>query len=224
MPFDPNDPDTKAALKEAVEAAVADATDKLDGKNKELLDDLKKTKAELRKVKDIDPADHEKLEAEAEKLRTELAAANKAAKDADAAKVKAEKALEQESGFTHKLVAENGVLKALSDAGVTDPAYLEAAKALHLSQVKVVAEGDVRKAMYGDKPLDEAIKEWAAGDVGKKFVAAPVNGGGGANGSKAKADAKTMTRDAFNALDQNAKAQAGMDAAKGDLKIVDTAA
>ena len=215
MPFDPNDEEAKAAIKEAVDAAVADATSKLDAKNKELISELR----EAKRGKTIDPAEVEKLQDRIDELTGKVTTAEKAAKDAQKLADKAAKDLEAESGFTHKLVAENGVLKALSDAGVTDPAYLEAAKALHLSQVKVVAEGGERKAMYGDKPLDEAIKEWAAGDVGKKFVAAPANGGGGAPGGKGGEAPKTMDRTAFDALDGPAK----VTFAKEGGKVVDAA-
>lgn len=217
MAFDPNDPDTKAALK----AAVDEAKEGQDTKNAELLNEVKKLKADLRKVKEISPDDVAAIEAERDKLSTDLAAATKTAKDATTAAEKATKALEQESGFTHKLVAENGVLKALTDAGVTDPAYLEAAKAMHLPNIKIVPDGDNRNALYGDKPLADAIKEWAAGDVGKKFVAAPVNGGGGAQGSgNAQGGGKTASRAAFDAMDQGARAAF----TKEGGKVVDQAA
>lgn len=213
MPFDANDPEAKAAIKEAVEAAVEAAKGPLDAKNKDLLNELK----EARKGKTIDPAEIDRLEGKIGDLETKLTAAEKVAKDAQKLADKATKDLEAESGFTHKLLAENGVVAALSAAGVTDPAYLDAAKALHLSQVKVVAEGGERKAMYGDKPLDEAIKEWAAGDVGKKFVAAPINGGGGATGSATGEAGKTATRSAFDAMDQGSRATF----AKEGGKVVD---
>lgn len=194
---------TKADL----DKAIADAKAAQDAKNSELLDELKKVKSELRRSKEIDPADIERLESENDKLRGELTAAQKAAKDATTAAEKATKALEAESAFTHRLVAENGVVKALADAGVTDPAYLDAAKAMHLPAVKIVAEGDTRSALYGDKPLADAIKEWAAGDVGKKFVSAPVNGGGGAPGGKgAGPTGKTIDRAAFDAMGQGDRA------------------
>lgn len=197
MPFDPTDPETK----EAVAKMISEANAAIEAKNKELLDDLKKVKADLRSKSEINPADMEKLESENEKLRADLTAAQKAAKDAATASEKAAKALEAETGFTRKLLAENGVVAALTAAGVTDPAYLEAAKALHLGNVQIVAEGETRKAMYGDKALDEAIKEWAGGDVGKKFVAAPLNGGGGSQGGGgAGGAAKTMDRDSFGKL------------------------
>ena len=195
---------TQADIDAAVEKATAkvqESIDKLEAKNAELLDEAKKAKAELRKSKEIDPAEVERLHSEVEELQTKLSAAEKSAKDANGRAEKAEKALTAEQTFTHKLVAENGVVAELTKAGVTDPAYLEAAKALHLSQVKVVTEGDNRTAMYGEKPLADAIKEWAGGDVGKKFVAAPVNGGGGAGGSNGQGSGgKTATRAQIDAM------------------------
>lgn len=216
MAFDPNDPDTKAALKAAIEEAVSEAKTGLETKNKELLAELK----EARKGKTIDPSEVERLEGKIDELTGKLTAAEKQAKDSAKAAETATKALEKESGFTHKLVAENGVMKALADAGVTDPAYLEAAKAMHISNVKIVAEGDDRKAMYGDKELAVAIKEWAGGDVGKKFVSAPNNGGGGAPGGKGGEGVKTVTRQQFDALEP----QARVTFAKEGGKVVDAAA
>lgn len=221
MAFDPNDPDTKAALKAAVQEAVDEAKTGLEAKNKELLDEAKKLKADLRKTQDIKPEDVAAIEAERDKALTDLAAANKTAKEATTAAERATKALEAESGFTHKLLAENGVVAALTAAGVTDPAYLDAAKAMHMPGIKIVADGDNRNALFGDKPLADAIKEWAAGDVGKKFVSAPVNGGGGAQGSQgAQGGGKTTTRAAWDGMDQGARAAF----AKDGGKVVDAAA
>jgi len=215
MAFDPEDPDTKAALKTAVEEAITDATAKLDAKNKELIAELR----EAKKGKTIDPAEVERLETQRDDLQTKLTAALRAGKDATTAAEKATKALEAEQTVTHKLIAENGLVAELTKAGVTDPAYLDASKALHLGQIKVVAVGDERKALYGDKPLADAIKEWAGSDVGKKFVAAPVNGGGGAGGGKTGETGKTMTRTEFDAADGPAKVAF----AKEGGKVVDAA-
>lgn len=211
----------KTFTKAELDAAIANAKEAQDAKNAELLGEVKKLKAEIRKVSEIKPEDVAAIEAERDKALTDLAAAQKQAKDATAAADKATKALEQESGFTHKLVAENGVVAALTAAGVTDSAYLDAAKALHLPNVKIIADGAARNALYGDKPLADAIKEWAAGDVGKKFVSAPVNGGGGAQGSQGgQGGGKTVTRSAFDAMDQGARAAF----AKEGGKVVDQAA
>lgn len=184
MSFDPNDPDTKAALAAAVKTAVTDATTGLDAKNKELLDEVKAAKAELRKHKDIDPADLAKLEAEAERLAKELADANKAAKDATAAAEKAAKALEAETGFTAKLLVQDGLKSALLANGVKDEDFIDTLSAKMASAALVVTEGDARVAKIGDKTLSDYVKEWAGTDVGKKFVAAPNNSGGGAGGGK----------------------------------------
>ena len=201
MPFDANDPETKAALKAAVEEAVEAAKGPLDSKNRELLAELK----EARKSATITPEQLSAVEAERDKLRGDLTAATKTAKDATTAAEKAAKALETEQAVTHRLIAENGLVAELTKAGVTDPAYLDAVKALHIGQVKVVAEGDERKAMFGDKPLADAIKEWAGTDIGKRFVAAPINGGGGAPGGSGGESGKIMSTSDFNALNPKAR-------------------
>ncbi len=191
-----------------LDAAIEAAKTALDTKNKELLDDLKKVKADLRKTQEINPADLERLESENDKLKADLATAQKTAKEAVTASEKATKALEAEQGVTHKLIAENGLVAELTKAGVTDPDYLEMAKMAHIGKIKIVTEGDERKAMYGDKPVADAIKEWAATDAGKKVVAAPVNSGGGGQGNNGGSGGtgKTMTRTAFDALDQGSRA------------------
>lgn len=179
----------------------------MDAKVKEAVDEAKKAKAEARKLKEIDPADLAALEADNEKLKAELATAQKTAKEATASAEKAVKALEAESAVTHRLVAENGLVAALTANGISDPAYLEAAKAMHLGAVKIVAEGEGRAAMYGDKPLLDAIKEWAAGETGKKFVSAPANGGGGApGGNRSQGTGKQMTSAESLALQPKARA------------------
>ena len=124
MPFDPTDPDTKAAMK----AAVDESNEAQAAKNSELLNEVKKLKADLRKTQDIKPEDVAAIEAERDKALVDLTAAQKTAKEATTAADKATKALEAESGFTHKLLAENGLIAELTKAGVSDAAYLEAAK------------------------------------------------------------------------------------------------
>ena len=93
------------------------------------------------------------------------------------------KTLESESGFTSKLLLDNGLTDALVNVGVKKE-LLPAVKALLSKQAKVVIDGDARKAVIGDKGLSEFIAEWSASDEGKHFIQAPANGGGGADGSK----------------------------------------
>ena len=80
MGFDPNDTEAKAAIKAAVESAVAEATEGLKAKNVELLAKLKKAT----KDSQVDPAEHAALQSELEATQAKLAEAVKAAKAANA--------------------------------------------------------------------------------------------------------------------------------------------
>jgi hypothetical protein len=71
------------------------------------------------------------------------------------------------------------------------------------SQAKIVAEGDARKALIGDKELTEFVSSWATSDEGKHYIAAPSNGGGGASGGAGNGSgAKVWTREKFDAASQ----------------------
>jgi regulator of replication initiation timing len=213
-----------AAVAKAVEAATGDV-DGLKAKVEEVIGENKKLKADLRKTQDIKPEDVAALEHEVDDLKAKLADATKAATDAAKAKEKAEKALEAETGFTQKLLIQDGLKSELLKNGVKDEDFIDSLTAKFATGASIAAEGDQRKAMYGDKPLADFIKEWAGSDAGKKFVAAPTNSGGGAEGGgRAKVDAKTMSRSSYDALEQQAKAELGPQLAKGELRIVDEAA
>ncbi|WP_211440931.1 hypothetical protein [Collimonas humicola] len=190
MPFDANDPETKAALKEAVDTAVAtatastaDAVEKLSANNKTLLAQLR----EAKKGSEIDPAKHAELEDRVAQLQDQLGTRDKdfkkLEKESQTTLATLQKQLESESGFTQTLLVENGLSEALVKAGV-EPNFLPAVKAMLKGQVKIVAEGDARKALVGDKPLADFVTGWAQTDEGKHFVKAPANGGGGAGGGQ----------------------------------------
>lgn len=166
-------PEAKAAL----QAAIEEATAGLATKNKELLAELK----EARKGRQVDPAELDKLEAKIESLTADLNAANKVAKDAQKQAETAQKQLQSESGFTQKLLVDNGLNDALTKAGVA-PQFLPMVKAMLGSQASVAVDGDARRVMMGDKELSAYIAEWAKGDDAKHVLAAPANGGGGASG------------------------------------------
>lgn len=195
MAFDPNDPEAKQAIKAAVDAAIEEATGGLKAKNQELLGKIKK----LQKDAAIDPAEFQALEAENEKLQADLKEANKAAKTATTQAEQAQKALETEAGFVSKLLVDNGLTDALLKAGVK-PELSKAVKAMLAGQVTLKTEGSERIAILNDKPLSEAVKEWASSDEGKHFVAAPANQGGGANGgsNNGGGDKKTITSAIFD--------------------------
>lgn len=219
---------TKEQMDAAVERAVSAATGDVDGlkaKVDELIGDNKRLKAELRAKSEVKPEDIHAAEERADRAEAALAEAHKAVKALTVERDKAVKSLETESAFTQRLLIQDGLKSALIANGVKDETFIDALTAKFAGQASVTVEGDARKAMIGDKALEEAIKEFAASDAGKKFVSAPNNSGGGAEGGrKVNADAKTITRSAYDALDPIAKGEAGLQSAKGELKIVDEAA
>lgn len=224
MAFDPNDSDTKAAIKAAIESATSglqDSIDKLEAKRNEALDEAKKAKTALRNSQEIKPEDLTAAESRAEKAEVALAEAAKAVKTLTTERDTAVKTLETEQGFTSKLLVDNGLTDALTTAGVKEAPHLKAVKAMLAPFVQIVADGDQRIAKVGDKALSDHIKEWAASEEGKFFVSAPSNGGGGAPGGQSGAQgAKTMTRTAFEGLDPGGR----MAFAKDGGKVVDQAA
>lgn len=184
-------------MQEAIDAAVEAATTGLKNKNTELLSELKKA----RKAGEITPEQLAEVEAERDKIASDLAKAHKDLKAANTSAEKATKALEAESGFTKSLLIENGLTSELTKAGVTNPALLKAAQALLRNGVEIAVDGDKRLAKVGDKDLAAHVKEWAASDEGKHFVAAQTNTGGGAGGGTGKgATGKTATRQQFDSM------------------------
>jgi len=163
---------------EDLDAAIEEATKPLLNKRDELLKELKSVRKNLENVGDVEKL-HERIEA----LETERDTATKQLKDSTKSLETITKQLESESGFTSKLLLDNGLTDALVNAGVKKE-LLPAVKALLSGQAKVVIDGDARKAVIGEKDLTTFITEWSASDEGKHFVQAPANGGGGADGSK----------------------------------------
>ena len=169
---------TAPEVQEAIKAAVEKATAPLVAKRDELLGEVRK----LRKGREIDPAEMEKLEEQVETLKSQLAEQAKAAKTANQDAEKARKALTEAEGSMTRLLVDNGLSEALVKAGVTNPVHQKAAKALLREQVGVVAEGDQKVVKVGDKALSDFIAEWAGSDEGKHFVTAPDTNGGGSHG------------------------------------------
>jgi alanyl-tRNA synthetase len=166
-------------VKEAIKAAVEEATAPLIAKRDELLREVK----QARKGQQIDPETVTKLEEQIETLKGELTTAQKAAKTATTEAEKATKARETAEASFVSMVRENSLTDALTKHGVTNPVHLKAAKSMLASQVEVVNDNGTFVAKVGDKALADYAKEWALGDEGKHFVAAPANGGGGAPGA-----------------------------------------
>ncbi len=195
--LDMNDAEIKAAVKELIDAAVTEATEGLKAKNSELLGKIKK----LQKDSAIDPAEYSALQTELEQTKEKLAEATKQLKAVTSDSEKTKKALESEKAAVEKLIVDNGLNDAILKAGVK-PEMSKAVKALLASQVVLKADGDTRTAVIGDKPLNDAVLEWAKSDEGKHFVAAAASSGTGATGGKPGADgAKVMMRAEFDKLD-----------------------
>lgn len=210
---DLNSPEVKAAIK----AAVDEATEGLANKNKELLGELK----QARKGQEIKPEQLEALEAERDEAQEALKQSQKELKKAQADLKTASESLEGESNFTKSLLIDNGLTSELTKAGVTNPALLKAAVALHKGSVTIEADGDSRVAKVGDKSLSDHLKEWAGSDEGKNFVSAQNNSGGGANGGGGeKPDQKTVTRSEFDSMNQAQRSEFS----KGGGKVIDAAA
>lgn len=214
MPFDANDPETKAAFNKMLDEADA-RIEAMDAKVKEAVEEAKRAKAETRTLKAIDPADVAALEAQLETERAEKATAQASAKEATAAADKAAKALAAESAFIHSLLVENGLREALAANGVTNPAYQKMGAAVLAPGVKIVTVGDTRVAQYGEEPLAEYVKNWAAGEEGKHVVSAALNGGGGAPGGATGGGGKFITQAQHDAM--TPKARAAHFAANGEL-------
>jgi len=184
-----------------IDEMIATATQGLVTKNKELLGKL----SDAKKGATIDPAEHAKLEEQVAKLESDLAIATKANKTTLGDLDKIRKAHESESEFTKRLLVDNGLVDALTKAGVTNPVNLKAAKAMLKDGVTLIIDGDTRKAMLGDKELNDGILAWAGSDEGKHFIAAPSNSGGGAQGSGKPASADIMKLSAKERMDVGRK-------------------
>jgi hypothetical protein len=109
------------------------------------------------------------------------------------------KLAESEQGYSSKLLIENGLNDALSQAGVK-PEFLKAAKAMIGAQVQLKQDGDNRLAVVGEKGLSDFVGEWSKSDEGKHFVSAPQNSGGGAQGGKGQGGNKQVSRQDFDSM------------------------
>ena len=175
-------------VQDAIKAAVEEATKGLSSKRDELLAEVKK----LKQGRDIKPEDVAKLEEQIDTLKEQLSEATKAAKQSAKDADKAIKELDAERTQTNRLLVDNGLTDALVKAGVTNPVHQKAAKALLREGVALDADKSLK---VGDKALADYITEWAGGDEGKHFVAAPAISGGGSQGGRGKPDTKTKHED-----------------------------
>ena len=203
--------------KEALEAAIAEATTGLKAKNEELLGKLKKEKdGRLDLQKQIDELADARQQAEEaaatkdgdiEKLRSQL----EARFEKDREKFRSD--LEAEKGINRTLLVDNGLTNALTGAGVKKE-FVPAVKSLIQSanEIDLVDADGQRSAQINGQGIKDFVALWAQSDQGKHFVAAPENSGGGANGSgNGTPQGKTMKREAFNQLHPREQSRVKLD-------------
>ena len=190
MSVDLNDPEVKAAIKAAVDDAIAPLTAKRD----ELLAELKKA----RKNSEISPEEYQKVLDQVDDLQGKLTEATKASKLATTEAEKYKKLYEGESAHTAKTMIESSLRKELQEAGVTDTDFLDTILVKFSSSAKVEANGDERIVTVGGKPVKDSVAEWKATPAAAKFITAQSNSGGGSGGG-GPGQAKTMARADFEA-------------------------
>lgn len=170
--------DITPELQAVIDAAVDNAKAGLQAKNQELLDKNRK----LMKGQEIDPQTVIDLEAKIDKLQSDLVIAGKSGKESVKILEALQGQLKTETGFTQKLLIDNGLTDELVRNGVA-PQFLAATKAMFFGQAKVISDGDTRAARIGEQSISDFIKTWAESDEGKYFIKAPENSGGGSQGS-----------------------------------------
>lgn len=162
---------------EELQAKVSDLEaerDAVNAKNKELLGEVKKLKAQGKEV------DVEKYFAMSDELETTKAELEKLQKTYKLETEKLSKTLNDKDSSLQKYLIEDGLSSTLAKIGVR-PEFIDASKALLRQKASIKEDNGELKAYLGDKPLNDAITEWASGD-GKHFVSPPSAYGGGAGG------------------------------------------
>lgn len=101
---------------------------------------------------------------------------------------------------TRKTAIERDLTDALNAAGVNNPSFVSAARAMMADKVKVGEDGKAFvETDMGPLPLGDHVKRWAAKE-GKDFVT-PASGGG-SKGGTGKGGQKTVTRSEFDDMSQ----------------------
>lgn len=149
----------------------------LANKNKELLGEMKKTKA---KTEGVDVEKFFQISDELETLKAEYAKVTKLSKlETD----KLMKSLSDKDTALQKYLIDNGLTTAFTTAGVTDPLKLDLVISKFRGMAQVREDNGELKAFVGDKSLNDAVTEYLCG-VGKDLVTPPSSFGGGAGGGQ----------------------------------------
>lgn len=167
---------------EELQKQVSDLTSKLDNyedekqslidKNKELIKEKRNLKS---KYEDVDMEEYSKVLAENEELKSNL---TKLEKDYNSTN----ETLTAKDGYLQKVLVNDGLTKALLDAGVPKE-FLEPAMAMLKPNAKVEQKEDGYTALIDGKEVAEYTKDWFDNGAGKVFQMGVQNSGGGAGGN-----------------------------------------
>ena len=167
-----------------LEDLTQDKLDELLGNLETLTENQKVLKSDLTKLRakakgaEIDPDVHAELQTKVEDLTNQL---GKVQKESTKQIETLTKQLGEKEGAVSKYLIDSQLSDSLAKVGVKKE-FMEAAKALLKGQAIIKADNGEYQALIGDKPITDAIKEWATGEQGKHFVLADANSGGGAGG------------------------------------------
>ncbi len=167
------------------EGGADEALKKILAKNEELLNELKVAKAKARELEQAE-ADRkaELAKREEEQLLKEGNYQKLLETEKQRASEKEGEALLYRAKYEEREI-DLGLTSALTSAGVK-PEFMRAASTMLKGEAELSESG---VALRG-KPLADAIKEWAASDEGKAFVANGNAGGGAEGGGKGKQPAQ----------------------------------
>lgn len=169
--------------------AMQEENARLKAHSDKLLGELKAAK----KGTSVDYAEFELVKSQYSDLQAQFDKVNKSSK---AEIDKLSNSLKEKDSVLSRHLIDGGLSAALAKNGVA-PQLMDGAMAL-LRQSAAI--GDGYSVKLGDKALDEAVKDWVSGDVGKFYVSGRGNSGGGASGSSASGSKNVMSRDNFDSL------------------------
>jgi len=165
---------------------IAAVTEGLESNATKLKEDLRKAKLSAGKVSDDEietlrvaaakAAEYERKQMEDKGEWEKLTAQSRDQHAAAVAGLEGDLAKERKT--TRKLLIDGGLASALA-ANNCNPALLTASVKLLADDITVVEQDGVFVAKVGDLSVADYVKEWATGDVGKNFMLAPMNSGGG---------------------------------------------
>lgn len=112
---------------------------------------------------------------------------------------------EQASGQVQRVIVERSLEDALAGAGITTPAFIKAARALLVGQVKLDGDKPVVETDMGSFPVADYVKRWAAGE-GKDFVLPPSGGGARGNDRGSSGNGKTVSANDLESMNPREKA------------------